>query len=85
MLNRAFFLVERHPPLEWVLFLCSIYHNLCRVSSAFFWRGNMEQLLEWMEIIEDVRQHRKVRHIKDILVETDRDKENEDVAKKEAF
>lgn len=31
--------------------------------------GNMEQLLEWMEIIEDVRQHRKVRHsIKDILV-----------------
>lgn len=29
----------------------------------------MEQLLEWMEIIEDVRQHRKVRHsIKDILV-----------------
>ena len=45
----------------------------------------MEQLLEWMEIIEDVRQHRKVRHIKDILVESDRDKENEDVAKKEAF
>ena len=31
--------------------------------------GNMEQLLEWMEIIEDVRQRRKVRHsIKDILV-----------------
>ena len=31
--------------------------------------GNMEQLLEWMEIIEDVRQHRKVRHsIKDILI-----------------
>ena len=29
----------------------------------------MEQLLEWMEIIEDVRQHRKVRHsIKDILI-----------------
>lgn len=29
----------------------------------------MEQLLEWMEIIEDTRQHRKVRHsIKDILV-----------------
>ena len=29
----------------------------------------MEQLLEWMENIEDVRQHRKVRHsIKDILV-----------------
>lgn len=22
----------------------------------------MEQLFEWMEIIEDVRQHRKVRH-----------------------
>ena len=30
---------------------------------------DMEQLLEWMEIIEDVRQSRKVRHnIKDILV-----------------
>lgn len=29
----------------------------------------MEQLLEWMEIIEDIRQHRKVRHsIKDILI-----------------
>ena len=29
----------------------------------------MEQLLEWMEIIEDVRQHRKVRHsVKDILI-----------------
>ena len=29
----------------------------------------MEQLLEWMEIIEDNRQHRKVRHnIKDILI-----------------
>ncbi len=29
----------------------------------------MEQLLEWMELIEDVRQHRKVRHsIKDILI-----------------
>ena len=29
----------------------------------------MEQLLEWMEIIEDTRQHRKVRHsIKDILI-----------------
>lgn len=29
----------------------------------------MEQLLEWMEIIEDVRQYRKVRHsIKDIFV-----------------
>ena len=29
----------------------------------------MEQLLEWMEIIEDVRQRRKVRHsIKDILI-----------------
>ena len=29
----------------------------------------MEQLLEWMEIIEDVRQQRKVRHsIKDILI-----------------
>ena len=31
--------------------------------------GNMEQLLEWMEIIKDVWQHRKVRHsIKDILL-----------------
>ncbi len=30
---------------------------------------DMEQLLEWMEIIEDIRQHRKVRHnIKDILI-----------------
>ena len=30
---------------------------------------DMEQLLEWMEIIEDNRQHRKVRHnIKDILI-----------------
>ena len=30
---------------------------------------DMEQLLEWMEIIEDIRQSRKVRHnIKDILV-----------------
>ena len=29
----------------------------------------MEQLLEWMEIIEDVRQERKVRHsVKDILI-----------------
>lgn len=29
----------------------------------------MEQLLEWMEIIEDIRQQRKVRHsIKDILI-----------------
>ena len=29
----------------------------------------MEQLLEWMEIIEDVRQYRKVHHnIKDILI-----------------
>ena len=29
----------------------------------------MKQLLEWMEIIKDVRQHRKVRHsIKDILI-----------------
>ncbi len=29
----------------------------------------MEQLLEWMEIIEDVKQRRKVRHsIKDILI-----------------
>lgn len=29
----------------------------------------MEQLLEWMEIIEDARQHRKVCHsIKDILI-----------------
>lgn len=29
----------------------------------------MEQLLEWMEIVEDIRQHRKVRHsIKDILI-----------------
>lgn len=30
---------------------------------------DMEQLLEWMEIITDIRQHRKVRHnIKDILI-----------------
>ncbi len=29
----------------------------------------MEQLLDWIEIIDDIRQHRKVRHgLKDILV-----------------
>ena len=29
----------------------------------------MEQFLDWIEIIEDIRQHRKVRHcLKNILV-----------------